>query len=107
MKQSLRITIISLVAGALALAHGGFDHVMGTVSKVDGMTMTVKTDKGDVPVKLDAKTVITKGTAKAAIVDLTPGVRVVVDLPEKVKDPTAASVKIGVAAAAKESHEHH
>ena len=113
MKQNRSIITTSLAFAsfaALALAHGGFEHVMGTVTKVEGGVLTVKTNKGEVPVKLDAKTVITKGTTKATVADLMPGVRVVVDLPEKVKDPAAASVKIGAAPATapatKETHEH-
>jgi hypothetical protein len=51
-------------------------------------------------VKLDDKTELTKNDQKALIVDLKPGVRVIVDIPEGSKDKIAHSVKIGVAAAA-------
>ena len=91
---------------SLALAHGGFEHVMGTVTKVDGNVLTVKTAKGDVAVKVDAKTEYTKDDKKATVKDVTVGLRVVVDLPEKVKDPAAHSIKIGVAEAA-EDHSAH
>jgi len=87
------------------LAHGGFDHVTGTVAKVDHDTLTVKTTKGNVDVRLNDKTEITRGDQKAAIGDLTPGARVVVDLPEGVKNAFAHSVKVGVAGAAA-PHEH-
>lgn len=33
------------LAAIPALAHGGFDHVMGTVVQVSNNTMTVKTAK--------------------------------------------------------------
>jgi hypothetical protein len=90
------------------LAHGGFDHVTGTVAKVDNDTLTVKTAKGNVDVKLNDKTEITRGDQKAAIGDLKPGSRVVVDLPEGVKNPFAHSVKVGVAgAAAPHDHDTH
>jgi hypothetical protein len=95
--------VSALLAGlsmaGLAVAHGGFEHVMGTVAKLDAQVLTVKTAKGNVDVKLDAKTQITKGDKKAALSDLTVGLRVVVDLPENVKAPVAHSVKIGVAEA--------
>jgi hypothetical protein len=97
MKRTSTIIINALLCTGLALAHGGFDHVMGTIVKVEGNTMTVKTAKGDVAVKLDAKTELTKGTEKASSEALLPGTRVVVDIPEHSKDGVAHSVKIGVA----------
>src|SRR5579864_535264 len=79
----------------LAFAHGGFDHVMGTVVKVADNVLTVKTAKGLVDVKLDDKTELTKNDQKAQFTDLAPGARVVVDIPEGSKDKIAHSVKIG------------
>jgi hypothetical protein len=87
----------SLFLAAPVFAHGGFDHVRGTVVKVAGNVITVKTDKGLVEVKLDDKTELTKDNHKAQRSDLTPGVRVVVDMPENSKDKIAHSVKIGTA----------
>jgi hypothetical protein len=116
MNLKSRITTIRASIGALALtitlavtlfalarpvfAHGGFDHVMGTVVKVANNVLTVKTTKGNVDVKLDEKTELTKNDQKALLTDLKPGVRVVVDIPEGSKDKIAHSVKIGVAATA-------
>jgi hypothetical protein len=97
---------ISLAAALFALAalpalgHGGFDHVMGTVVKVADNVLTVKTAKGNVDVKLDDKTELTKNDQKAQTTDLTPGARVVVDIPEGNKEKLAHSVKIGTAAKA-------
>ena len=88
---------ILLVVAALAFAHEGFDHVMGTVVKLADSVLTVKTAKGEVAVKLDEKTAITKNGLTAQRTDLAPGVRVVVDIPEGNKDRLAHSVKIGVA----------
>ncbi len=105
------IGLLALTAGVVSStaplwAHGGFDHVTGTVAKVDNGTLTVKTAKGDVPVKLGDKTEITRGDQKIAVSDLTPGARVIVDLPEGVKNPVAHSVKVGVAAAPAAAHDH-
>jgi hypothetical protein len=116
MNLKSRITTIRASIGALALAltlavtlllpakpvfaHGGFDHVSGTVVKVVDKVLTVKTTKGNVDVKLDDKTELTKNDQKGLIVDLKPGVRVIVDIPEGSKDKIAHSVKIGVGAAA-------
>jgi hypothetical protein len=81
------------------LAHEGFDHVTGTIAKVDGNVITVKTAKGNVDVKLDSKTEITRNDQKAQVADLKIGTRVVVDVPEGSKDMVAHSVKLGVASA--------
>src|SRR5580704_5667805 len=100
MHTQRNITIIRKLAGALvllaglALAHGGFDHVTGTIAKVNGNVVTVKTAKGNVDVKLDAKTEITKDDKKAEAADLKPGVRVVFDIPEDSKDNVAHSAKL-------------
>ncbi len=101
-----KFAAILLVCAVAAFAHGGFDHVMGTVVKVADNVLTVKTTKGNVDVKLDAKTEITKDSQKATAADLKTGVRVVVDIPEGSKDKVAHSVKIG-AAAATTSHDDH
>ncbi len=89
-----------LACAAQVFAHGGFDHVTGTVVKLDNNVLTVKTAKGDVPVILDAKTEITRNDKPAQSADLKAGVRVVVDIPEGSKTKLAHSVKIGTAAKA-------
>jgi len=95
--------VLIWTASVLALgvvAHGGFDHVMGTVVQVSNNVLTVKTAKGNVDVKLDDKTELTKNGQKAQLADLAPGARVVVDIPEGNKDKLAHSVKIGTASKA-------
>src|ERR1700683_1673035 len=97
------IKIISLLLAAFAtqvFAHEGFDHVTGTIAKVNGNVVTGKATKGNVDVKLDAKTEITRNDQKAQVADLTIGTRVVVDVPEGSKDMVAHSVKIGVSSPA-------
>lgn len=89
------------VLALTAFAHEGFDHVTGTIAKVNGNVVTVKTAKGNVDVKVDAKTEITRNDKAAAMADLKPGVRVVFDIPEGSKDNVAHSAKLGVAAAKK------
>ena len=97
-----------LACAAQIFAHGGFDHVTGTVVKLDNNVLTVKTAKGDVPVTLDAKTEITRGDKPAQAADLKPGLRVVIDIPEGSKTKLAHSVKIGTAAkaATTDAHDH-
>ena|ERR1700676_2973757 len=95
------VTVAAFVfTAAPGFAHGGFDHVMGTVVKVTDNVLTVKTAKGNVDVKLDDKTELTKNDQKAQLADLAPGARVVVDIPEGNKDKLAHSVKIGTASKA-------
>jgi hypothetical protein len=105
MNRRRNITITSLLGLFLAcagqvFAHGGFDHVTGTVVKLENNVLTVKTAKGDATVTLDAKTEITRNEHAAQVADLKPGVRVVVDIPEDSKTKVAHSVKIGAAAKA-------
>lgn len=87
---------VLLFATTPVFAHGGFDHVRGTVVKVAKNVLTVKTPKGNIDVRLNDKTELTKNGRKAALADLMPGARVVVDGPEGNKDNLAHSVKIGV-----------
>lgn len=103
----LSAALAALFLGALAFAHGGFEHVMGTISKVEKSMITVKTEKGDVDVKLDAKTEITKDDHKATVEDLVIGARVVIDLPEKEKSPAAHSIKIGAVESEHSEHAEH
>jgi hypothetical protein len=101
---------LSLLLVALTvpvLAHGGFDHVIGTVVAVSNNVLTVKTAKGNVDVKLDDKTELTKNDQKAQLADLKPGTRVVVDIPEGSKDKVAHSVKLGAASAAHPADHQH
>src|ERR1700731_4121151 len=95
---ALGLSLMLFVLAAPAFAHGGFDHVMGTVVQVSNNVLTVKTAKGNVDVKLDDKTELSKNDQKAQRLDLIPGARVVVDIPEGSKDNLAHSVKIGAAA---------
>src|SRR5689334_3170961 len=93
----LAIIALALIALApLVFAHGGFDHVRGTVVSVNNNILTVKTSTGNVDVKLDGKTQITKDAGKAQVSDLVPGARVIVEAPHA-KDKAAQSVKIGAA----------
>lgn len=95
----LRAGLVLVALAAQIIAHGGFEHVIGTVVKVENNVLTVKTSKGDVDVKRSEKTEITRNDQKAQVADLKPGTRVVVDIPEGSKDRVAHSVKVGVSGA--------
>jgi|SRR5580698_9475731 hypothetical protein len=98
------LTAVLALAPAV-FAHGGFDHVIGTVVQVSNNVLTVKTVKGNVDVKLDEKTEISRGDQKVLSADLKPGLRVIVDIPEGSKDKIAHSVKVG--AASSSAHAEH
>lgn len=101
----LAAAVLAIAPGAFA--HAGFNHVMGTVARMSGDVLTVKTGKGNVDVKLSDKTELTRKDRKAQIADLKPGTRVVAEVPEGSTDKVAQSVRIGAAprtAAARHSH---
>src|SRR5882672_10884368 len=82
----LRIVLLVIAASAPTFAHGGFDHVRGTVVKVANNVLTVKTAKGNIAVKLDNQTDLTRNGQKVQLTDLKPGARVIVEVPERSKD---------------------
>jgi Cu/Ag efflux protein CusF len=78
------IAVVAATVGRVppALAHGGHDHVMGTIKTVDATAKKVEvaTRQGKVvAVLLDDKTKYLRGTAAAALKDLAVGERVVID----------------------------
>jgi hypothetical protein len=102
----LSIILVVIAASAPAFAHGGFDHVRGTVVKVANNVLTIKTAKGNVEVKLDNQTDLTRNDQKAQLADLKLGARVIVDVPEGSKDRIAHSVKIGALTKIVDQHMH-
>jgi hypothetical protein len=99
MNQAMKHLRNIIITSALVLAHGGFEHVQGTVVKVENNVLTVKTTKGSETVKLNAKTEITRSDKAAAIADLKAGTKVIVDIEEGDKTRTAHSIKVGAASA--------
>lgn len=103
----LPVLLLIVSVSAPAWAHGGYNHVKGTVVKVaNGVVLTVNTGKANIDVKLDSHTDLTKNGQKAEIADLKPGARVIVDLPELGKDKPAHSVKIGAMVKTPGAHTH-
>ena len=99
-----------LAIAATAFAHAGFNHVMGTVAKLSGNVLTIKTAKGNVDVKLGDRTEFTRNDRKAQVTDLKTGARVVAEVPEGGKDNVAQSVKIGAVpktATVRQNHGSH
>ena len=88
------------LAAAIAMAHGGMEHVMGTVTQVGDNSVTVKTSAGKtVAVNVDAKTTYSRAGKTIQKTDLKSGERVVIHAEEKNKALTAATVEAGAAVA--------
>lgn len=93
-----RIGVLSLSAvlaiAALAMAHEGHKHLMGTVVKLDTQQMVVKTTDGKtMSLSLNKDTKYSKGKAAAAATDLKVGDRVVVHAKSEVGKLTATEIR--------------
>jgi hypothetical protein len=107
-----RTSIIKLVMialslfAALAIAHGGLEHVTGTVAKISDTSVTVKTTAGKmVEVAFDAKTTFTKNDQPMDKAAIKVGDRVVVHAAEVKEKLVAQTVQIGAAAKAPSHNE--
>jgi YHS domain-containing protein len=107
-----RIAALALVAAlaltAHAFAHGGKEHVMGTVKALDETHVVVQTRDGKtLSIALAKDTEYRKGDVPAAAADLKVGDRVVVDLAGKTDTPSAREVRFAsTAQVAQMGHEH-
>jgi Domain of unknown function (DUF5666) len=87
---------------AIAFAHGGLEHVRGTVAKISDQSVTVTTTAGKtVEVLLDAKTTYAKADKPIQKSDLQVGDRVVIHAAESGTTLTAHTVEVGVSASKK------
>jgi len=88
---------VFLPAAVPLLAHGGYNHVVGTVTAMDASHVEVKTRSGKtVSVKLTDATKYTKSGGAAAASDMQVGQRVSVEAKHKGEDLEAEEVKLGV-----------
>jgi len=79
MRAKLGVLLGGLLAASVALAHGGGEHLMGTVKAINASTITLETkDKKVVTVHYDDQTVFEKSGGKATPQDLKVGARAVV-----------------------------
>jgi ribosomal protein S1 len=102
-EESMTRVLASLFAfafvGVAAYAHGGHDHIRGTVTQINGQSIVVQTTaKKTKTVTLIANTKFEKRGKPALLSDLKVGDRVVVDVPEG--KLTAEEIQIGVATTA-------
>lgn len=108
-KLKIQFAIFAILSLALlptiATAHGGEEHVIGTVTKISDTSVTVKTTAGKtVEVGFDAK-MTTYERAKQPIqkTDIKVGDRVVIHAKEVNEKLVAHTVEIGPATAAKQA----
>jgi Cu/Ag efflux protein CusF len=101
--QAALLAVLSLgLLATIATAHGGEEHVTGTVTKVSATSVTVKTTDGKtVQVGFDAKTTYTRATQTIQNADLKVGDRVVIHAEEVNEKLVAHTVEAGTASAAK------
>jgi hypothetical protein len=92
------IAALALIVGsAVAYAHNGVEHVMGTVSSLTASSITVDTVKHtSVTVLIDATTKFSKNDAPVSRKDLKVGDRVAIDAKENSdKKLVGVTVKVG------------
>ncbi len=101
---------LALTMGAAAArAHGGNDHVRGTITGISAQALTVRTQANTTrTLVVTPKTTFTRSGQKAGVSDLKVGDRVVVDVPKGSNE--ALSVQFGpppAKAAPRGGHEGH
>ena len=104
------LAIFTLMFGsAIAFAHNGVEHVMGTVTAVTDLSITVDTVKHtSVTVLIDPATTFSNNDAQASRKDLKIGQRVVINAkPNADKKLVGVSVKWGANATAHGDHTEH
>ncbi|MGI8783468.1 MAG: DUF5666 domain-containing protein [Acidobacteriota bacterium] len=92
------LSMLGLLAASL-MAHEGHNHLMGTITALDGSHVTVKTKEGKtVKVMVNDSTKYHRDSGTASMADLKVGARVVVEAEGK-DMLTATKVHFGAVAA--------
>jgi hypothetical protein len=93
------ILVVALMP-IIASAHGGEEHVIGTVTKVSVTSVTVKTTDGKtVQVGFDAKTTYSRADQPIQKTDIKVGDRIVIHATEVNEKLIAHTVELGAVAA--------
>lgn len=96
----IQLLICTLLLGTLTFAHGGMEHILGTVTAITDHSLSVKTREGAAKtVEFDGETKFLKGDAAATVKDLQVGNRVVIHARNRDRSLHAAEVRIGTDAA--------
>src|SRR5436853_5689170 len=104
-KLKIQVALLAIVSLALlptiATAHGGEEHVTGTVTKISDTFVAVKTTAGkSVEIGVDAKTIYARGKKPIQKTDIKVGDRIVIHAAEVNEKLVARTVEIGAATAA-------
>src|SRR6202140_1988173 len=104
-KLKTQVALLAIVSLALlptiATAHGGEEHVTGTVTKISDTSVTVKTKAGKtVEVGFDAKTTYTRAKQPIQKTDIKVGDRIVIHAMEMNEKLVAHTVEIAATTAA-------
>ena len=92
------MAVLALVASTFTYAHEGHQHLKGTVTKLDGMRMELKSTDGKlVTVSLTKETKYLRDKMAATASDVQVGTRVVIDIEQQGSEIVALEVKIGAA----------
>ena len=99
-KLKIQVALLAIAALALvptiALAHGGEEHIIGTVTQVSDASVTVKTTAGKiVSVGFDRKTTYTRADQPIQKTDIKVGDRIVIHAVEANEKLVAHTVQIG------------
>ena len=95
-KKIFSVAILIAIFASVALAHGDYTHVMGTVTKIADTEVTVETtDKQVTVVKIASTTTFLKSGVAATLKDLKVGDRVVIHAKPVGTDLVAHEVRFG------------
>lgn len=98
MKRLLTLALTLALATPFVYAHGGMEHVMGTVAAISASSIRVTTSDGkSQTVLLTADTTYAKKDTAIALSDIEVGDAVVIHATMKNNALTAATVKVGAA----------
>jgi phosphate/sulfate permease len=96
MKRLTSLATAIVLAGTIAFAHGGNDHVRGIVTQISAQSITVQTaDKATKTLALSEKTGFRRAGKNANLADVKVGDRVVIDVAAKTTN--ALLIQIGAA----------
>lgn len=99
------IALLVTLLATTAFAHGGEEHVMGTVTKITATSITVKTAKNETKdLAITDKTTFEKSGSPATLADLNVGDRVVIHAMESKGKLTAHVVRFGEKKSVAHSH---
>jgi hypothetical protein len=104
-KLKIQIALLAMLAltllPAIVSAHGGEEHVIGTVTKVSDTSVTVKTTAGKiVEVGFDAKTTYARAKMPTQKTNVKVGDRIVIHAVEVNEKLVAHTVELGAATTA-------